>query len=507
MNKLKGKIIESFGSVAPISLLVIALSAFIVPMPAGTLMMFLVGAVLLVVGMGFFTLGADMSMMPVGEGVGKQITMLRRLSFSVPVCFLLGLLMTMAEPDLRVLATQTPVASPVMLIVSVAAGVGLFLVAAMLRPLFKVNLSRILLVLYGIVFVLSCFAPADFVPVAFDSGGVTTGPITVPFIISLGVGMASMRHDSSAQEDSFGLVSLCSVGPILIVLLLGLIFRPESARVVQSQTAAAGVNSIEIAASFLRKFPDYIREVMAALLPIIAFFIAFQGFFAIFRRNALVRITVGVIYTFIGLVLFLTGVNVGFMPAGHFIGKTLATSAYRWALLPVGFIIGYYVVDAEPAVHVLNKQVEEITGGTISHEAMHTCLAYGVAYAVALAIFRSLSGLSIYWLIVPGYAAALIMTFFVPPVFTGIAFDSGGVASGPMTAAFLLPLAMGACEGAGGSVLSDAFGVVAMVAMTPLISIQILGLLYAWRIRRSSARVESGSAQSRFVIVEYGENA
>ena len=505
MNKLKGKIMESLASVMPITLLVIALSAFVVPMPGDTLLMFLGGAVLLIVGMGFFSLGADMSMMPMGEGVGKQITLLRKLSFSVPVCFLLGAITTIAEPDLQVLARQVPAVPDMTLILVVAAGVGVFLVAAMLRPLFKIDLARVLLVLYAIVFVLAYFTPSGFVPVAFDAGGVTTGPITVPFIISLGVGMASMRHDSASQEDSFGLVSLCSVGPILMVLLLGLIFKPGGGSAPAAESAAAAANSIEIAANFLKKVPAIIHEVFLALLPVVAFFNVFQGIFVIFRRNALIRITFGVVYTFIGLVLFLTGVNVGFMPAGHFIGKTLAESAWKWALLPIGFVIGYYVVDAEPAVHVLNKQVEEITGGTISQGAMHTSLAYGVATAVALAMLRSLTGLSIWWFVVPGYAAALTMTFFVPRVFTGIAFDSGGVASGPMTATFLLPLAMGACEGAGGSVLTDAFGVVAMVAMTPLISIQILGLMYAWKLRHASDRTDGLPARKRFAIVEYDQ--
>ncbi len=503
LNKLKVKILESLKSVAPISLLVIALSALVVPMPAETLMMFLCGAVLLVMGMGFFSLGADMSMMPMGEGVGKQITLVRRLAFSVPVCFMLGMITTIAEPDLQVLARQVPSIPDMTLILMVAAGVGFFLVVAMLRPLFKFNLSRLLLLLYGLLFLLTCFVPSGFIPVAFDAGGVTTGPITVPFIISLGVGMASMRYDSSSQEDSFGLVSLCSIGPILMVMILGLMYNPTNAASAVPEGSVRISTSVEIAAHFIGAAPVFIREVALALLPVISFFIAFQGYFALFRHTVLVRIAVGVVYTFIGLVLFLTGVNVGFMPAGHFIGRTLAESSYRWALLPIGFIIGYYVVDAEPAVHVLNKQVEEITGGAISSGAMHVSLAYGVAAAVALALFRSLTGVSIFWLVLPGYALALTMTFFVPPLFTGIAFDSGGVASGPMTATFLLPLAMGACEGAGGNVMTDAFGVVAMVAMTPLISIQILGLMYSWKLRRASENANAPEPLNRFAVIDY----
>ncbi len=502
-NKLNAKIRESLNSVTPISLLVIILSAFIIPMPLEILILFLTGAVMLIVGMGFFSLGADMAMMPMGEGVGKQITFLRKLSFSIPICFLLGMITTIAEPDLQVLAGQVPSVSNFTLIGTVAGGVGVFLVLAMLRPLMKIRLAHLLLIFYGVLFALSCFTPHPFIAVAFDAGGVTTGPITVPFIISLGVGMASMRHDESSQEDSFGLVSLCSVGPILTVMLLGIIFNPVAASLPQNDNLVAAATSIDIAGKFFSSIPAYLKEVSLALLPVISFFVLFQICFALFRKGSLVRITVGVIYTFIGLVLFLTGANVGFMPAGHFIGVSLAISKYRWLLLPVGLIIGYYVVDAEPAVHVLNKQVEEITGGAISQRAMHFSLAWGVACAVALALLRAITGLSIFWFVIPGYAIALLLSFFVPPIFTGIAFDSGGVASGPMTATFLLPLAMGACEGAGGSILNDAFGVVALVTMPPLISIQILGLLYSRRLREQSARPSVAASYNNFVIYEY----
>ncbi|MDY3867754.1 MAG: DUF1538 family protein, partial [Pyramidobacter sp.] len=377
----------------------------------------------------------------------------------------------------------------------------LFLMAGMLRPLLKISLAHALMFLYAGVFLLSAFTPSSFVCVAFDSGGVTTGPITVPFIISLGVGMASMRHDGASQEDSFGLVALCSVGPILAVQILGILYNPQSASAPEIASVPL-LTSVDIAETFLVGIPRYLEEVSLALLPVIVFFGVFQACCAVFRRRSIVRIAVGVVYTYIGLVLFLTGVNVGFMPAGHFIGESLASSPYKWLLIPLGLLIGYYVVDAEPAIHVLNKQVEEITGGAISRKAMHCSLALGVACSLALAMLRALTGISIYWLLIPGYALALLLPLWVPPIFTGIAFDSGGVASGPMTATFLLPLAMGACSGVGGSIITDAFGVVAMVAMTPLISIQILGLLYNRRMKDASARLAREARADSFRIVE-----
>lgn len=503
MNKLKSKIRESLQSVAPISLLVLVLCAVAVPMPAALVINFLIGTVLLIVGMGLFSLGADMAMMPIGEGVGRQITLLHKLIFSVGVCFLLGLIITVAEPDLQVLAHQLGGIPPMVLILTVAVGVGLFLVIGMLRPLFKISLAHVLWVCYGTAFLLSAFTPLKFIPVAFDSGGVTTGPITVPFIISLGVGLASMRHDRSSQEDSFGLVSLCSAGPIIMVLLLGMFFHIDASSGQAGSSDWSTATSVEIVGRFAGAMPSYLFEVAGALLPVIAFFGIFQFCFSTYRRRAVVRISVGVVYTFLGLVLFLSGVNVGFMPAGHFIGKSIALSPYKWLLIPLGLLIGYFVVDAEPAVHVLNKQVEEISGGTIPQKAMHVSLACGVGCAVAFALLRALTGLSIFWMVIPGYALALLLTFFVPSVFTGIAFDSGGVASGPMTTAFLLPLAMGACEGVGGSVLDDAFGIVASVAMTPLVSIQLLGLLYNWRLRAKTKHAAVERKYDKFAIYEY----
>ena len=370
-----------------------------------------------------------------------------------------------------------------LLIWTVAVGVGLFFVAAVLRTIFRIRLAVLLILLYVCVFVLSIFVPNDFVSVAFDSGGVTTGPITVPFIMALGVGLASIRGDREAQDDSFGLVALCSIGPILAVLLLGIFYRDGDPGYTPV-TMPAVADTRALAGLFVHGLPEYVSEVVTALLPIIAFCLVFQLVSRRFRRMQLEKIGVGFVYTFVGLALFLTGVNVGFMPAGHYLGQQLAESGHSWILVPLGLVMGYFLVIAEPAVHVLNRQVETITNGGISQRAMMLSLSIGVACSVGLAMLRVLTGISIYWMLVPGYLLALAMTFFTPRIFTGIAFDSGGVASGPMTTTFLLPFAMGACEALGGNVLTDAFGVVAMVAMTPLLTIQALGLIYQHRQNR-----------------------
>ena len=339
--------------------------------------------------------------------------------------------------------------------------------------LFSMALPPLLVTLYAIVFVLATFVPKDFLAVAFDSGGVTTGPMTVPFIMALGVGISAIRSDRHAADDSFGLVALCSIGPILAVLILGIAYSPGES----SYTAAFLPDiqdSVELWDLFMVGLPAYFKEIALSLLPIMVFFGVYQFAVLHMSRKALGKILVGLFYTYIGLVLFLTGANVGFMPAGNYLGQVLAALPYRWVLIPLGMLIGYFIVKAEPAVYVLNKQVEEVTDGSISAKAMGTSLSIGVALSVGLAMLRVLTGI------------AIGLSFFVPKIFTAIAFDSGGVASGPMTATFLLPLAQGACLAVGGNIVTDAFGVVAMVAMTPLITIQILGMTYQLKQRHAS---------------------
>ena len=484
-EKLKEKLVEALQAVLPIVAIVLVLSFFIAPLSPSVLLCFLLGAVMIIFGMMFFTLGAEMSMTPMGERVGSAMTKSRSLPKMIVIGFILGFIITISEPDLQVLANQVSSVPNLVLILSVAAGVGAFLVIALLRMLFSMALPPLLVTLYVIVFVLAAFVPKDFLAVAFDSGGVTTGPMTVPFIMALGVGISAIRSDRHAADDSFGLVALCSIGPILAVLILGIAYSPGES----SYTAAFLPDiqdSVELWDLFMVGLPAYFKEIALSLLPIMVFFGVYQ--FAVLRmsRKALGKILVGLFYTYIGLVLFLTGANVGFMPAGNSLGQVLAALPYRWVLIPLGMLIGYFIVKAEPAVYVLNKQVEEVTDGSISAKAMGTSLSIGVALSVGLAMLRVLTGISILWMLVPGYGIAIGLSFFVPKIFTAIAFDSGGVASGPMTATFLLPLAQGACLAVSGNIVTDAFGVVAMVAMTPLITIQILGMTYQLKQRHAS---------------------
>ena len=484
-SKLNEKLQESLAAVLPILAIVLILSFTIAPLPTSVLMAFLFGAVLLVVGMMFFSLGAELAMSPMGERVGACITKTRRVGIMLTLGFLLGFLITISEPDLQVLANQVQAVPNMVLIVTVAVGVGLFLCFAMLRMLLSVPLNTMLVGFYIVVFVLAMFVPKDFLAVAFDSGGVTTGPMTVPFIMAMGVGVSAIRSDKHSANDSFGLVALCSIGPILAVLILSLIFRPDGGSYTAVVIPEIG-DSAALWQLFFVAFPTYFKEIAVSLLPIAAFFAVFDLVSLHLERKQLIRIGVGLAYTYLGLVIFLTGVNVGFMPAGNYLGSVIAGLSCNWIIIPIGMLIGYFIVMAEPAVYVLMRQVEELTDGAIPGSAMKHSLSIGVAVSVGLAMIRVLTGISIFYLLVPGYTIAIALSFFVPKLFTAIAFDSGGVASGPMATTFLLPFAMGACSAVGGNIVTDAFGVVAMVAMTPLITIQGLGLIYRLRTKHGA---------------------
>ena len=500
-TKLQEKLEESLKAVLPVAAIVLLLCFSIAPVSPGILLEFLMGALLLVVGMMFFSLGAELSMTPMGERVGSSMLKARKLWITVAIGFLLGFVVTISEPDLQVLANQVPSVPNMTLILAVACGVGIFLVLALLRMLFGIALAPMLIVLYLLVIGLTLFVPADFQAVAFDSGGVTTGPMTVPFIMALGVGISMIRNDRHAADDSFGLVALCSIGPILAVLLLGILYHPDSTYAAEEIVEI--VDSRMLGRMFLAEIPAYMKEIGVSLLPIVLFFGLFQIFSLRMESRALLKIGIGLVYTYVGLVLFLTGANVGFMPAGYYLGGQIAQLSYNWILIPLAMVIGFYIVKAEPAVLVLNKQVENISGGAISQRAMMVSLSIGMAASLGLSMTRVLTGLSILWFLIPGYGLALGLSFVTPPIFTAIAFDSGGVASGPMTATFLLPFAMGACDAVGGNILTDAFGIVAMVAMTPLITIQLLGLLYRLKTRDHPAAEAETSTETEDEIIDF----
>lgn len=413
MENFREKVKESLASVLPITMIVLILSVVMVPVELGAVNLFLAGAVFLIVGMGFFQLGAEMSMTPLGQGIGGALIRKRKLWLIIAGCFVMGVLITISEPDLQVLANQVAAIPNHVIVMTVAVGVGIFLVAAVLRILYKVRLSKMLTVMYMLLFLIALVTPSDFLAVAFDAGGVTTGPMTVPFIMALGIGFSASRSDKEGSNDSFGLIALSSVGPILMVLLLGIFYHPEDA-VYTAVSIPEVTTTQDVAREFLKAFPQYFHEVMISMLPIIAVFLLFQLKTGKYHRRQFLRMCVGFVYTIVGLILFLTGVNIGFAPMGSLLGESLAASAFKWFLIPIGVIVGYYIVKAEPAVQLLNHQVEDITEGMISHKQMNLCLSAGVACAVGLAMLRVLTGVRIYWILLPGYLLAIAFSYRVP---------------------------------------------------------------------------------------------
>ena len=476
------KVKESFSSVLPVAAIVLILCFTLTPVPSGTFLAFVVGTLFLVFGMGLFTLGADTAMTPIGEYVGASVVKTKKLWLIIPVYFIVGVLITIAEPDLQVLATQLSGAvDKWTLIIAVGVGVGTFMAIAFLRTVLNVKLSYILIFFYTVIFILAIFVPESFVPMAFDSGGVTTGPMSVPFIMAMGTGVANIRTDKKNSTDGFGMTALCSIGPILSVMIIGLMIKPQSFTW-QGEVPAIN-NSKDLLVLFGRALPVYMVEVGIALLPIVGFFFLFNLFGNKVSKSRMIQILIGILYAYIGLVFFLTGVNVGFLPVGNELGVLLGNLSFNWIVVPIGVVLGFFVVAAEPAVHVLCKQVYEMTAGAISKKALRFSLMMGVGVSIGIAMLRILFHIPIMYFLIPGYVIALVLTFVVPETFTAIAFDSGGVASGAMTASFLLPLTLGVCNAVGGNIATEGYGVVAMVAMTPLITIQILGLIYKIKIR------------------------
>jgi len=472
------KLKEAVISVLPVAAIVLIASFTpLINLSVTETVAFAVSAVFLIIGIALFNLGADLAMTPMGEHVGSGLTKSKKLAVLISVCFIMGVLITIAEPDLSVLASQvSAVINGTALIFTVAAGVGLFLVLSILKIVFRKNLSALLTFFYMLLFAICAVlietGKGDFLALAFDSGGVTTGPITVPFIMALGVGIATTIGGRNANENSFGLIAMCSIGPMLAVMVLALTSDGEIAYELADYSVESALSG------FGHILLEHIWDVVKALGLIVIFFLILQFTVLKLPKRQLARIGVGIAYTFLGLVIFLVAVATGFMPVGFQIGKQLAESNTA-TLIIFGLVLGMVVVLAEPAVHVLNKQVEEITDGGVKKIEMLIALSLAVGVSIALSLIRMEYGFSLLYYLIPGYAVSLGLSFFVPKIYTAIAFDSGGVASGPLTSSFILPLAIGACVAINGggmaSVLTDAFGVVAMVAMTPLITIQALG--------------------------------
>lgn len=494
---------ETLYSVVPIMILVLFLNLVFIPwsrIDVSQLINFFEGGLMVIVGLTLFLLGVDIGILPIGERSGAALTSKRSLFLLLTISFLIGLMITIAEPDVQVLASQINDISDAVkkwpLVIMIALGVGLFVTVGLCRTVLSLKLRRVLIISYLALFVLAFACPSLLQGAAFDAGGATTGPMTVPFIMALGMGVSSVRkksNDTKSDDSAFGLTGIASIGPIAAVCLYGIILNiifdgnlsvsAESATMTTETTGSS--NSV-----FLPILPHIALDVLKSMSPLLVMFAAFQIFLLKMPPYQIRKMTKGIVYCFIGLILFLMGAEGGFMPEGRMLGIALTDMAmtenagYLVLLTVSGFILGAITVCAEPAVWILTEQVEEASGGTIKRKIMLTSLSLGVAFSIALSILKIIFGFSIWYILIPGYALALILTFFCPPLFTGIAFDSGGVASGPMTSTFILSFTLGCATSSGNE---NAFGVIACVAMTPLIAIQILGIIFKHKTKEADS--------------------
>lgn len=483
-QKLVDNLIDSFYSVMPISLITFIIS-IIIGISIDAIITFLVSSILLVIGITLFTTGADMSMGTIGERIAESVIKKGKKWLVFLVSFIIGVVITIAEPDLMVLAKQLTSIPNFLIILSVGIGVGLFLLIAVWRIFKKYSFQKIITITWFIILGLLALTPKEFVGIAFDAGGVTTGPMGVPLIVAFGYGLTKFRSDKNANKDSFGLCGLSSLGPIIIVLILGLFFKTDSV-----YDISGFLEKIPYIDNFVISFLDSFKDVIISIIPIILVFIIIELFSKNTNKIIILKVIIGLILTISGLTLFLTGVNAGFLKMGYLIGNIWGTSSYSYLIVPIGLLLGYVIINAEPAIKILNMQISDLTEGSISSRVINSCLSIGVCLAIGLAILKIIYQIPISYFLVPGYSIAALMAYKTPKVFTAIAFDTGGAASGPLTTSFLLPLCIGLCVAFDGNILNDAFGVGALVSMTPLITIQALGLVYQYKLNKQDRHVK-----------------
>lgn len=482
-----GVLIEKFKEVLflvlPITIIVILLSIFVTPLESYQMIRFILGALAIVIGLSIFLFGVDIGITPVGNLMGSILAKSNKLWVIGIAGLILGFTINVAEPDIHILAGQVDfvtsgLISKASIVIVVSIGIAVMLATGLIRIVYNFPLNKLLAIVYGIILLLSIFTTPEFLAISFDASGATTGALTVPFILALAVGVSSLKKDGQAsEEDSFGLVAIASTGAILGVLVMSIISKADRITAELEYNISADTSII---GPYIQKLPGILTEIFFALLPLLVIFIVSQKYFSKISIRAYNKILKGFLYTFIGLVLFLLGVNAGFMDVGGIMGYSLASLDNKAIVVFVGLLLGLVTILAEPAVYVLTTQIEEVTSGYVKRKVVLFALSIGVGLAVALSILRILvPAIKLWHYILPGFLIAIIMAFFVPKLFVGMAFDSGGVASGPMTATFILAFAQGVADAVeGADVLVDGFGVIAMVALTPIIALQTMGFIY-----------------------------
>lgn len=489
MNVLVEKLKEVLFAVLPITVLVLILNFTLVPLDTSLLVRFIIGAIFIVVGLTIFLIGVDIGITPIGQFMGGMLAKSNKIWFVILVGLGLGFFISIAEPDLHILARQVEnvtsgLISRGSIVVVVSIGIGLLIAVGLVRIVYNFPLYKLLTILYLIIFALAIFTSPEFLAISFDASGATTGALTVPFILALALGVSAIKKDSKASEkDSFGLVAIASTGAIMTVMIMNIFSKSDE---ITGSLETVHTDYTAILDPYIHHLPVLAKEIMIALLPIVITFLLFQKFSFKLSKKVVKNILMGVLFTFIGLVLFLVGVNAGFMDVGSAIGHSIASLDNKAYVIVIAFVLGLVTILAEPAVHVLTHQIEDVTSGYVKRKAVLATLCIGVGLAITLSIIRILiPGLQLWHYLLPGYIIAITLSYFVPKLFVGIGFDSGGVASGPMTATFILAFVQGAAEAIeGADVLKDGFGMIAMVAMTPIIALQILGLIFKYKSKK-----------------------
>lgn len=483
LREFRDKCKESAMSVLPFFAIITVLYLIFLEFNIWGFLSILIATIFMILGMSAFSVGVDMSTMKMGGYVGSHLSKSRKLSFMAILSFILGFMVTIAEPDLMVLAEQVPgLSSKWVLIITVSLGTGIFLLLATIRIIFRWSIRTILIISYGIALVLCVFAPNNFLPLAYDAIGVTTGAVSVPFIMAFGLGICAVRSGKNNQDDGFGLVALASIGPVIAVLIMSLFIRTDSAIVTESMSAIS--SSTEWGGAVIMSILSYLKEVFIVIIPIFVFFLIYNYVFLKLPKTQLLRIGVGLIYCYVGLVVFLTGVSSGYLPMADLLGYTIASLNIKWVLIPIALVVGFFLVFAEPAVHVLNKQVEDITGGVIRKKTMLIGISIGVAIAMLLSVIRALIGFDFMYLIAPLSVIMIVLNLYTPNLFAGIAFDSGGAAAGSLTASFVLPFVLGVCKACANDTMLFGFGTIAIISIIPTIVIQIMGIRYQYSINK-----------------------
>ena len=503
LRELRDKLKESAISILPFFGIILVLYFIFLPFNIFSLLSIIVATMLMILGMSMFNIGVDMSTMKMGGYVGSHLSRSRKLSFMCILSFVLGFMVTIAEPDLMVLAEQVPGLNKWIVLITVSLGTGIFLLLSTLRTIFRWSIKTILILSYMIALTLCIFAPSEFLPLSFDAIGVTTGAVSVPFIMAFGLGICAVRSGKNNQEDGFGLIALASIGPVIALLIVSLFLKSNAGSSVDQEVINVITNGSDWGHVVGDSILSYLLEVFKVILPIFVFFLIYNWIYLKLPKNSLIRISLGLVYCYVGLVIFLTGVSSGYLPIANQLGEAIAGGEAKWVIIPIALGIGAVMVFAEPAVHVLNKQIEDITEGVIRRKTMLIAISIGVAIAMLLSVIRALWGINFLYFVIPIIVIIIALSFTCPSLFYSIAFDSGGAAAGSITASFVLPFIIGISNSTGLDIMNYAFGTIALIALMPTIVIEIMGTRYNYVINKNKKKTRRKSRVHEITIYEF----